>query len=168
MPRPSGRGEEIMLNIWLQPHKDGGDMPFVRVWIHLIWSTKNREKIISKELKPKLLEHIKNNSKLKSIWLDSINCVQDHIHLMISIGAEQNISKIVMLLKGESSHRINKYQLTQVKFEWQEEYITLSVSESAVNSVREYILNQEGHHKIKSFKEEYDEFLENYGVNSVN
>ena len=94
--------------------------------------------------------------------------MQDHIHLLISIGAEQNISKIVMLLKGESSHWVNKNQLIKPKFEWQDEYIALSVGESAVNDLRRYISNQEEHHRIKSFKEEYDEFLKNYCVNSVN
>ena len=139
-------------------------MPFARVWIHLIWSTKNREKIISSELKPKLIEHIKDNSKEKSIWLDSINCVDDHIHLLISLGAEQSISKVIMLLKGESSHWINKNSMLNKKFEWQEEYIAVSVSESIIDKVRTYIRTQEEHHKKKSFAEEYNEFMRKYGV----
>jgi REP element-mobilizing transposase RayT len=137
-------------------------MPFTKIWVHLIWSTKNREKLIDKELKQKLLQHIKENAKLKNIFIDTLNCVQDHIHLLISLGREQTISKIVMLIKGESSNWVNKNKLTKCKFEWQDEYIAVSVSESQVDRVREYIKNQEEHHQLKSFKEEYSLFLKKY------
>lgn len=59
--------------------------------------------IITPELKPLLLSHIKENSKTKEIFIDTLNCVEDHIHLLISLGTEQTISKIAMLIKGESS-----------------------------------------------------------------
>jgi len=137
-------------------------MPFTKIWIHLIWSTKNREKLINKELKKILLQHIKENARLKEIFIDTLNCVQDHIHLLISLGREQTISKIVMLIKGESSNWVNKNKLLKGKFEWQDEYIAVSVSESQVDKVREYIKNQEEHHRIKSFEEEYNLFLKKY------
>lgn len=137
-------------------------MPFTKIWIHLIWSTKNRGKLIDKQLKQKLLQHIKENASLKNIFIDTLNCVQDHIHLLISLGREQTISKIVMLIKGESSNWINKNNLTKGKFEWQDEYIAVSVSESQVDRVREYIKNQEEHHRLKSFEEEYNLFLKKY------
>jgi REP element-mobilizing transposase RayT len=70
------------------------------------------------------------------------------------------MEKIVQLLKGESSFWINKNQLTREKFSWQDEYFAVSVSESKVETVREYIKNQEKHHQRKSFREEYQEFLE--------
>lgn len=134
-------------------------MPMIKIWIHLIWATKNRDKLISKELKPKLIEHIKSNSKEKGIWLDSVNCVSDHIHLLISLGSEQTISKTVMLIKGESSFWVNKNKLITKKFEWQDEYMAYSVSDTIVNKVRSYIANQEEHHRVKSFTEEYEEFV---------
>ena len=64
-----------------------------------------------------------------------------------------------MLIKGESSFWINKQKLIKTSFEWQDEYIALSVSYSAVDKVRSYILNQEQHHKKQTFTEEYEEFL---------
>jgi REP element-mobilizing transposase RayT len=106
-----------------------------------------------------LLEHIKSNCKEKNIWLDSINCTFDHIHLLISLGAEQTISKIIMLIKGESSHWINQNKLIKSKFEWQTEYFAVSVSESLIDRTRKYIENQQEHHRIKSFTEEYDDFI---------
>jgi REP element-mobilizing transposase RayT len=142
-------------------------MPFVRIWVHLIWSTKNREKIISSGLKPMLLEHLKANAKRKNIWIDNVNCVSDHVHALISLGTEQSISKVAMLLKGESSHWINNQDLTKIKFEWQDEYIAISVSESSVETVRRYILNQEDHHHQKSFIDEYNEFMTRVAANVV-
>ena len=134
-------------------------MPFVRIWVHLIWSTKNREKLIFPELKLALLDHLKSNAKEKNIWIDTINCVVDHVHALISLGAEQSISKVAMLLKGESSHWVNKHDLMKIKFEWQDEYIAVSVSESNIDEVQRYIQNQEEHHRKKSFVEEFDEFM---------
>jgi len=134
-------------------------MPYTKVMIHFIWSTKNRVPIISKNLKPLLLSHIKENSVAKNIFIDALNCVEDHIHLLISLGTEQTISKLAMLIKGESSFWVNKQKIIKDKFEWQDEYIALSVSESAIDKVRQYILNQDDHHKKKSFMQEYDDFL---------
>ncbi|MGQ0828417.1 MAG: IS200/IS605 family transposase [Bacteroidota bacterium] len=134
-------------------------MPYTKVMIHFIWSTKDREPIITPALRPLLLSHIKENSKTKSIFIDRLNCVKDHIHLLISLGTEQTISKVAMLIKGESSFWVNKQRLTKQKFEWQDEYIALSVSGSAIDKVRQYIDNQEEHHKKKTFIQEYEEFL---------
>jgi REP element-mobilizing transposase RayT len=140
-------------------------MPYTKVIIHSIWSTKNRAPIITKELKPLLLQHIKENSIKKEIFIDSMNCVSDHIHIMVSLGTEQTIAKTAMLLKGESSFWVNKQNISNQKFEWQDEYIALSVSYPAVSKVREYILNQEKHHEKKTFMEEYNEFIEENNLN---
>ena len=133
--------------------------------IHYIWATKNRTPIINHELKYLLLNHIKENSLSKEIFIDTLNCVEDHIHLLVSLGKEQSISKVAMLIKGESSFWVNKQKIISGKFEWQDEYIALSVSESGIEKVRQYILNQEEHHKKKTFAQEYDEFLKIHGFN---
>jgi putative transposase len=140
------------------------NMPYAKVMIHYIWSTKNREPLITSELKPLLLAHIKKNSLDKNIFIDTINCVDNHIHLLISLGTEQTIAKIAMLIKGESSFWVNKKKLINYKFEWQDEYIALSVSEAALSRLRKYIANQEEHHKKKTFQEEYNEFVVQHGL----
>lgn len=140
-------------------------MPYAKVLIHLIWATKNRLPLITGDLKPLLLSHIKENCRLKSIYIESINCVEDHIHILLSLGTEQAISKVVMLIKGESSFWVNKQKLISQKFEWQDEYLALSVSESIAEKVRQYIDKQEDHHKKRTFSEEYDEFLKLNGFN---
>jgi putative transposase len=137
-------------------------MPYTKVMIHFIWATKNRMPLITSELKPQLLSHIVENSKAKEIFIDTLNCVDNHIHLLISLGNEQTIAKVAMLIKGESSFWVNKRNLIGQKFEWQDEYIALSVSQSGVDRVRNYIRNQEEHHRKKTFVEEYDEFLKRH------
>ncbi len=141
-------------------------MPYTKIMIHFIWATKNRSPIITAELKPLLLAHIKENSLKKEIYIDCLNCVEDHIHLLISLGREQTVAKTAMLIKGESSFWVNKQKLIDQKFEWQDEYIGLSVSESAVGNVRRYIANQEEHHRKKTFIQEYNEFLKTHGFSN--
>jgi putative transposase len=138
-------------------------MPYVRVWIHLIWSTKNREPMLEKDLRPKVFEHITANACEKDIFLDTIGGYIEHVHTLISLGSDQTIAKVAQLLKGESSHWINKESLTRTKFEWQDEYAAFSVSESMVETVRQYIRGQKDHHRKKPFAEEYQELLAQHG-----
>jgi REP element-mobilizing transposase RayT len=76
---------------------------------------------------------------------------------------KQTIAKIAQLLKGESFNWIDKNSLVRSKFEWQDEYFAISVSESDLENVREYIRRQEEHHEKKSFAEEYNELLQSQG-----
>ena len=139
-------------------------MPFVKVYIHLVWSTKNRYPYLdSKELRLKVWNHIRENAKEKGIFIDFINGYSEHCHCLISLGIDQTIQKTMQLIKGESSFWINKNSLTQEKFEWQDEYFAVSVSESMTDRVREYIKNQEIHHCKKSFQSEYEDFINKYG-----
>ncbi|MEZ4907674.1 MAG: IS200/IS605 family transposase [Saprospiraceae bacterium] len=139
-------------------------MPYIKIYIHLVWSTKNRVPFLNtQELRNKVWNHIKENGKEKEIYIDFIGGYSDHCHCLLSLGADQNISKVVNLLKGESSHWINKNNFIKDKFGWQDEYFAVSVSESIVDNVREYIKNQENHHKIKSWNEEYDELISKFG-----
>lgn len=144
-------------------------MPFIKIYIHLVWSTYQRLPFLNtKELRYKVWKHIKENSKEKEIFIDTINGFSDHCHCLISLSSNQNIEKVVQLLKGESSFWINKNQMTADKFQWQKEYFAISVSESMVDKVRNYINNQELHHQNKTYEQEYNEFIEKYKFNSSN
>jgi putative transposase len=139
-------------------------MSWVRVYMHMVFSTKNREPFLnSSELRRNVFEHIKNNAEEKGIWLDCINGYQEHAHCLISLGKEQTISKVAQLIKGESSYWINQHNLTSEKFVWQDDYWIVGVSESHLESVRKYILNQEIHHSNQSFESEINNFMEKYG-----
>ena len=144
-------------------------MPFIKVYIHFVWSTKNRVPFLStKEMRQKVWNHIRENAKEKNIFIDFINGYDDHCHCLVSLGVDQTIEKVMQLIKGESSFWINKQNLTPEKFEWQDEYFAVSVSESMIDKVRNYIKNQEEHHKHKTFQEEYDEFISKYGFQKFN
>lgn len=139
-------------------------MPFVKVYIHFVWSTKNRYPFLeTKELRLTVWNHIKENAKEKGIYVDFINGYSDHCHCLVSMGIDQSIQTVMQLIKGESSYWINKNKLTIEKFEWQDEYFAVSVSESMLDIVREYIKNQEEQHSIKTYQEEYEDYIVKHG-----
>jgi putative transposase len=88
-------------------------MSYIRIWIHLVFATKNREPLLTKDIRYKVQEHIIENRKEKSIYLQAINGYTEHIHCLISLGKEQSIAKVAQLIKGESLFWINKHQLTE-------------------------------------------------------
>lgn len=138
-------------------------MSYIRMWVHLVFATKNRELLLPKEIRYKVQEHIIENCKEKSNYLQAINGHTDHLHCLISLGKEQSIAKVMQLIKGESSFWINKTQLTNEQFMWQDDYFAVSVSESNLQTVISYIKNQEIHHAKKSFDDEVKEFEKLYG-----
>jgi len=138
-------------------------MAYIRVWIHYVWSTKNREPYLNKDIRQVIFKHIKENAENKNIYMDFINGHKDHVHSLVSLKPGQTIDKVMQLIKGESSYWVNKNRLIKSKLEWQDEYFAVSVGESQVKDVREYIRNQEIHHKKKTFQQEYNEFIEKYG-----
>jgi putative transposase len=144
-------------------------MPMIKVYIHFVWCTKNREPYLStKELRQKVWQHIRENAAKKGIFIDFINGYSEHCHCLVSLGTDQTLQKIMHLIKGESSFWINKQNLTKLKFEWQDEYFAASVSESGLNRVRNYIKNQEEHHKKKSFVQECYQIVLKYGFTKFN
>jgi REP-associated tyrosine transposase len=139
-------------------------MPYIRVWIHYVWSTKNREPVLIDKFRYPLLEHIKQNAVVKKIYLDRVNGYDDHLHCLVSLGSGQTLEKIAQLIKGESSYWFNnKSCFNSSKLEWQDEYWAVSVGGSQLGSVRAYIDNQATHHRKKTFEEEYSDFINNYG-----
>jgi REP element-mobilizing transposase RayT len=73
----------------------------------------------------------------------------------------------MQLIKGEASYWINKNPTSQRRFEWADEYFAVSVSESQIDSVRDYIKNQEEHHRKKTWEQEYSEFMEKYNFEKL-
>jgi putative transposase len=118
------------------------------------------------ELRRGVCKHIKENAASKMIHLDSVNGSADHLHALVSLGSDQTIAKIAQLLKGESSHWVNKENPQRLKFEWQDDYFAESVSRSALSSVQRYIADQDEHHRKKTFAEEFDEFLAEHALSA--
>ena len=130
-------------------------MSFLKIHIHFVWSTKNRIPFLdSLNLRLKVWKHIKENGKEKGIFVDQVNGYSDHCHCLVSLKSNQTVQNIAQLIKGESSHWINENNLCEDKFQWQDEYFAVSVSESMLERVRNYIQNQEQHHKNSAFDQE--------------
>lgn len=139
-------------------------MPYISVYVHFVWSTKlGYPYLDTPELRQKVWQHIYANAQDKGIFVDFINGYFNHCHCLVSLSADMTISKTMQLIKGESSFWINKNKLCSMKFGWQDEYYAVSVSESSVDRVRNYIKNQEEHHKRKTFEEEVNAFVARYG-----
>lgn len=134
--------------------------------IHAVWGTKNRLPTLTKEIRPVVIQHIKENAKTKGIYIDTINGYTDHIHCLFGLNADMSISKALQLIKGESAFWMNKQKLIKSKFEWADEYFAVSVSESIIPRVRKYIQNQEQHHKKTTIMQEYEAFIRRYNFNS--
>jgi REP element-mobilizing transposase RayT len=142
-------------------------MGYIKIWVHVVWTTHNRESFLQPEIRYRIFEHIRGQARKKEIYLDFINGYSEHVHCLISLNSGECIDKIVQLLKGESSFWINKEKLLDRKFRWQEEYFAVSVSASLVDRVRNYIRRQEEHHRKRSFEEEYRDFLQKPGFYGV-
>jgi putative transposase len=96
---------------------------------------------------------------LKDIYIDHANGHENHLHCLVSLNADQCISKVMQLIKGESSFWINKNKIAHDEFECADEYYAVSISESQIAKVRKYIKNQEDHHKHKTWEMECEEFM---------
>ena len=137
-------------------------MSYVRVWIHSVWGTKNREHFLTRDNRPAVIDHIKKNAKKKGIHIDRLNGGAEHLHCLFGLNADMTIAKALQLMKGESAYWMNKERLVLSKFEWADEYFAVSASESALDNVRMYIDNQEEHHRKTPFAEEVDKFMQTY------
>jgi len=138
-------------------------MSHVSIWVHVVWGTKGRAPLLSKPHRQTVFDHIRENAKSKHIHVDHINGHKDHVHCLISLDADQSISKVVQLLKGESSFWINKSKIFDYDFSWSRDYYAVSIGLDSIPTVRDYIRNQEEHHRDLTFTHECDRFIKKYG-----
>lgn len=134
------------------------------IWMHFVWATKKRARIISKDLMERLFPHFKKYGSENNIYVDAVSGDMEHVHLLIGSMPTQAPSEIANLLKGESSHWINRSEIIRGKFAWQRGFSVFSVSQSQIGKVRRYIRNQEEHHRTATFKEELDGLLKLHGL----
>jgi putative transposase len=132
-----------------------------------VWTTKNRIPYLKDEIRQQVISHILNNAKLKGIYIDNIDGYHDHLHALISLGGRQNISEVMQRIKGESSFWINKNRLTRLKFEWQDDFYGVSIGMSHLYNLRNYIRDQEEHHKKVTLDEELNSLIEKYQLQEL-
>ena len=141
---------------------------FNKIWIHAIWSTKERLPLIQSNVEKKIHDHICSQFIEAGCYVRIINGMPDHIHSLFMLNPQKSISEIIKHVKGGSSHWINEHDVIREKFAWQTGYAAYSVSESVLEKVYLYIHDQKQHHHKKTFTQEYDEFKIVHGLQNQN
>ena len=136
----------------------------VKIWIHGIIGTKNRNNLISPKNENTIHNLIKKQFIEQNCYVDTINGTENHIHVLFLLHPDLSIRKIMKQIKGASSYEINRIDIMYEKFNWQIGYGAFSVSESQLIKIKQYILNQKEHHKTTTFEEEYQKFLKLCGL----
>ena len=137
---------------------------FFQIYIQVVFAVKGRQNLIGNNWETELHKYIAGIIKGKNQKPIIVNGMPDHIHAFIGLRPAMSISDLVRDIKNNSSNFINDHKFVKGKFSWQEGYGAFSYSHSQIGTVYDYILNQERHHKKKTFKEEYLEFLKKFEV----
>ena len=138
---------------------------YSQIYIQIVFAVKGRQNLIPNQKKEELQKFISGIIQNREQKLLSIFCMPDHTHLLIGLKPSISISDLVRDIKAGSSKFINDNRLVKGKFNWQEGFGAFSYSKSQINYVINYIQNQEKHHKKKTFKEEYIDFLKKFEIN---
>jgi len=137
---------------------------FTQIHIQVVTAVKFREALIHPEWKSRLHQYMTGIILYHQHKLLAINSMPDHIHFLIGFRPHQSLANLVGTVKGESSEWINQENLTQKKFRWQEGYGAFSYTKAQVIPVVNYIMNQEEHHRKKTFLDEYKALLDEFDI----
>ena len=135
---------------------------YSRCWLHLTWATLRREPMLPKPAALRASDFLYDYAKSKGIHMETNYVNSDHTHAVIDLPTKLSIEEVLKLLKGASSHWINEQKMIRGKFNWGRGYGAFSVSHSNLETVIRYVLNQEEHHRKKTFAEELSEFVRAY------
>jgi putative transposase len=137
---------------------------YTQIYIQSVFTVQNRLSLIRQEWKEELFKYITGIVQNNKHKLIAINGMPDHLHLFIEMQPQQSLSQLIQYVKGDSSKWIHKKGFVQGRFEWQPGFGGFSYSISQIDAVVKYIMNQEQHHKTKSFIQEYLDFLDKFQV----
>jgi len=132
---------------------------YTQCYFHLVFAVKNRDALIKKTWKDELEKYISGIIQNNKHKLLAINALPDHAHIFIGYNVNQLIPVLVENIKTSSNLWIKNSKKTLFKFEWQKGYGAFTHSQSQLDTVVKYVLNQDKHHKKKSFRDEYLEIL---------
>ena len=130
---------------------------------HLVFATKNREPFLHAECRPRIHQYLGGTVNGLGGRIEAVGGTTDHVHLLVELRATHTLSDFMRELKKQSSVWMHE-EIQIPGFAWQEGYAAFTVSASAVADVRAYVLNQEEHHHIRSFREELVIMLQRSGV----
>jgi len=131
---------------------------------HIIFSTKLSKPFIAQTIKNELYSYMASILKDCDCSPIIIGGIEDHVHVLCKLSKTRSMSSVIEDVKKKSSKWIKTRGIEYKNFYWQNGYGSFSIGESQVKTLKEYIQNQEEHHRKKSFKEEFREILNRYGV----
>jgi len=137
---------------------------FTNLLTHIIFSTRNRIRVMDEDLRPELFAYLGGIARKLEGKPLIINGTADHVHLLVALPPVVSISEFLRVLKANSSGWVHKKWPSRRTFEWQEGYGAFSVSQSNVSRVMKYIADQEEHHRKVSFQEEFVVYLKRNGI----
>lgn len=137
---------------------------FFSIPLHIIFSTKNRQKTIPKHLRAKLHAYLAGVCRAKGSEAYRVGGTDDHVHVACTLPRTLTMAKLVEEIKKPSSLWMKQQEGGTERFSWQAGYGIFSLGQSQLPALLRYIDNQEEHHRTKSFKDELLELLERYGV----
>jgi REP element-mobilizing transposase RayT len=132
--------------------------------IHAVYSVLGRENFLLSSFRQDLFKYTSGIIKDIGQFPLAVNGFKDHLHVFFELKPSDRISDIAKITKANSSKWINDNKLVKGKFSWQEGYGVFSYSRSQRNNVIQYIMNQEEHHKGKTFREEYLDLLKKFEI----
>ncbi len=134
-----------------------GSNTYVRVYHHLVWGTKNRDPLIASEFRDELYKYIHCIMTKMGWHVIAIGGTQDHIHIFFCVQKMHNVSEIVRCIKSNSSQFV-RYN-NNSNFAWQNGYGWFSCTGVSIEGLKNYIINQDNHHKQQSFDDEMTQLL---------
>jgi len=137
---------------------------YSQIYIQTIFAVKGRQSLINKSWKEELYKYITGIVKNNEQKMIAINGVENHIHIFLGLKPNINLSDLIRDVKANSSKFIIDRNLVKGKFNWQDGFGAFSYSHSHIDRVYKYIMHQEEHHKIKTFREEYIELLKKFEI----
>ena len=137
---------------------------YSQLYIQVVFAVKGRQNLLQKPWRDEVFKYMSGIIKGKNQKPIIVNGVADHVHLFIGLKPSISISELVRDVKNNSTNFINEQKWVKGKFSWQEGFGSFSYSHSHIDNVYKYILNQEEHHRKKTFREEYLEFLRKFEV----
>jgi REP element-mobilizing transposase RayT len=139
-------------------------MSHVNLNYHLIFGTKNHKNLIDTHIRERLYEYIGSIIRDKDGNQMEIGGTGNHIHILASFHQTKNVAGMVRDIKSNSAGWLNETDEYPHQFRWQTKYGAFNVSKSRVPAVAEYIQNQQEHHRAKTFREEFVEFLDRHEI----
>jgi putative transposase len=137
---------------------------YTQLIIHIVFAVNNREYLIHDSIRKDIEKYITKIVQNNDHKMLSVYCMPDHCHILVGLNPKQAISDLARIIKNNSSKWINTKKYFLGTFSWQEGYGAFSYSKSHLDTVCKYIMNQNSHHKKISYKKEYMEILERFGV----